>query len=213
MRVRNVVTRSGRGYRGYLPSKKLNRRVQFESLLELHAALILEFSPGVIRYQEQPELIHYEIDGAIRSYVPDFEVELVNHKLLHLEVKPEAKLRTATLQKKFSSINIRYLQHPAQFMVLTDREIKAEPLYSNLELLFRGLQNQQDISSQTDPVIDFLHQHPFINYSQLIDQFGRQLIVTMLARRELVVDLTRNLNEINNLVRVYEESDDATLLF
>jgi hypothetical protein len=44
--------------------------VEWESLLERDAILLFEFSPGVVSYQEQPEMIEYEQDGVMRRYYP-----------------------------------------------------------------------------------------------------------------------------------------------
>jgi len=56
MLSRIVVTRSGRGFRGYFPSKKLNRLVQFESLLERDAIKLFESSKEIIQFREQPTI-------------------------------------------------------------------------------------------------------------------------------------------------------------
>lgn len=48
---RNVITRRGRGFRGNFPSRKLGRMVAGESLVELLAILLWEFSPGVLTYR------------------------------------------------------------------------------------------------------------------------------------------------------------------
>lgn len=56
MLVRKVITRRGRRFRGYFPSRKLGRMVAWESLTERDVILLLEFSPGVLSYQEQPAL-------------------------------------------------------------------------------------------------------------------------------------------------------------
>lgn len=87
MLSRKVVTRSGRGYRGYFPSRKLNRLVQFESLLEKEAIQYFEQNMEVISFQEQPELFHYyDHSGQQREYYPDFLLILESNHKLYVEV-------------------------------------------------------------------------------------------------------------------------------
>lgn len=75
MLSRKVVTLSGRRFRGYFPSYKMGRTVAWESLLELAAIHLLEFSRGVLSYREQPVLIQYP-DGE-HMLRTSFKVDLV----------------------------------------------------------------------------------------------------------------------------------------
>lgn len=67
MLSRRVITRSGRHFRGRYPSRKLGRMVAFESLIERDVILLLEFSRGVLSYQEQPTRIAYSNGQAMRE--------------------------------------------------------------------------------------------------------------------------------------------------
>ena len=67
MPVRTVVTRSGKRFRGYFPSRKLRRMVGWESILERDAIAVLEYLPTVLHYEEQPsEETYYLEDGTTR---------------------------------------------------------------------------------------------------------------------------------------------------
>lgn len=59
MTLRDVVNRSGRGFRGYFPSRKMKEMIGWESILERNAIYLFEFSPGVVCYYAQPELVYY----------------------------------------------------------------------------------------------------------------------------------------------------------
>lgn len=97
MPVRKVVLPTGRKVRGYFPSKKMGRMIEWESPLERDAIVLLEFSPGVVSFQEQPRKVIFYIGGVPHVYFPDFEVVLTNGKVIDVEVKPALKLK-----KKFS---------------------------------------------------------------------------------------------------------------
>lgn len=138
MRVRKVVTRRGRHIRGYFPSKKLNRMVAWESLLEKDALLLMELSPGVLSYQEQPEEISYWDGQAMRGYVPDLRVHLYEETSMLVEVKPAEELERPSVRAKYEQIAQQLQEQGEHFLILTDQEIRKEPQYSNLcQLLYR----------------------------------------------------------------------------
>ena len=135
MPVRKVVTPSGRGYRGYEPSKKMGRMIACESALEKDAVLLFEFSPGVVSIEEQPEKIHFYVNGEQHTYFPDFAVVLVHGEIIHVEVKPASKLRKRALRERLAHIAKHYASKNRSFRLLTDTEIRVEPRLSNLKLL------------------------------------------------------------------------------
>ena len=125
MLSRKVVTRSGRGFRGHFPSKKLNAPVQFESLLERDAIKLFENSSEVKTYREQPTIIYYYLDGIPKRYHPDFEVVLMGDAVIHVEVKPSQRLATTELVIKFQAINQTYKSRPEHFVILTEKELRS----------------------------------------------------------------------------------------
>ena len=70
--ARNPVRPTGRGFRAKVASKKMRRMIRCESLLEMRAVLNAEFSRDVLAINEQPFVLEYEFNGAIRRYTPDF---------------------------------------------------------------------------------------------------------------------------------------------
>lgn len=143
-RVRKVVTRSGRHHRGKFPSFKLKRTVHWESMLERDAILHLEYHPLVLAYQEQPCVLHYYDDGGeVRQYVPDFHVELDDGSDLYIEVKPESKLCKPDVNRKLKAIAASLAEREIRFRVLTERDIRREPLYGNLQRLHEATRCHQ----------------------------------------------------------------------
>ena len=127
MRVRRVVTRRGRHIRGYFPSKKMQRMVAWESQLERDALLLLELSPGVVSYQEQPEQLSYWDGEVIRSYVPDFWVLLQDEHSLFIEIKPLSELLRPTVREKYTQIAQQLQAQGRDYRLLTEQEIRHEP--------------------------------------------------------------------------------------
>lgn len=109
--------------------------IEWESLLERDAILLLEFSPGVVRYREQPVRIDFYMDGEPRRYIPDFEAELANDVITHIEVKPASKLAKPGIAHRYWAIAQHYGKGDTGFQILTEKELRAEPRLSNLRLL------------------------------------------------------------------------------
>ncbi len=135
-RVRRIVTRSGGGFRGKFPSRKLGRMVHYQSLLERDAILHLEYHPGVLVYQEQPsQETYYDAEQSARSYFPDFLAVLVGTSEFNIEAKPHAKLQSAKVSDKLGRVAQRMAELGRTFRVWTQHEIRREPLFTHLQRL------------------------------------------------------------------------------
>lgn len=211
MKARKVVTRSGRGFRGYFPSKKLNRMVEWESILERDAIYLFEHSPGVVSYQEQPSLVYYEIDGEMRKYFPDFELVLANGELVHVEVKPEAMLSSEKLSKKLTAIAQTYAARKFTFRVLTDTEIRREPRLHNLKLLsrFKAHTTDNQIDQQKAELIMSANQE--VTVSELYEALGQSNTLKLIADQFLQCDLEQSFESKNNFAVLVKEADHDAL--
>lgn len=137
MSVRQVMSRSQKTMRVKFPSQKNNRMIFCESLLERDVARWLELSPQVTSFCEQPSLeIYYDDEGNARKYIPDFEVNFSDDSVLHIEVKPASKLKRNDVSKKYELIARRYEELGRRFRIITDDQVRCEPLHGNLKLLF-----------------------------------------------------------------------------
>lgn len=136
MRVRKVVTRGGTGIRGKFPSRKLGRMVQYESLLERDAILLLEYNPLVLRYQEQPSIeIYYDTQQKARKYIPDFEAEFVGGGTLIIEIKSASQLQRRKVKLKLEAVALRFKETGRTFRVLRESDVRQQPRFDNLQLL------------------------------------------------------------------------------
>lgn len=212
MRVRKVVTRRGRHIRGYFPSKKLNRMVAWESLLEKDTLLLMELSPGVLSYQEQPEEISYWDGQAMCGYVPDLRVNLCNETSLLVEVKPAEELERPAVRTKYQQIAQHLLEQGEHFLILTDQEVRLEPQYSNLcRLLYWynhapvRLPSAQEIGMQ-------LKGFEQATIQDCLDLFGASVTYALIAKGLLVADLTQVLTPAS-LVHLPEGGRHAAIYF
>ena len=213
MQVRKVVTRSGRGFRGYFPSKKLNRMVEYESLLERDAILLFEFSSGVVSYQEQPEMIYYNDGDRTRQYFPDFELVLITGEIIHVEIKPFDVLNTLELLAKFGAIAVHYRSHRADFKILTEQNIRKEPLHSNLKFLASLKQSDSNLDRAFNICEQRLLLDPTCSVSELSEGFMKCEVFRLIAQSRLICNLEQKLDSNTNFVRIRKGDHDATLLF
>jgi TnsA endonuclease N terminal len=110
--------------------------IHCESILEADAARLFEISYFVKSYRSQPsQETYYDNEGNPRTYYPDFEVTLWDDSLLDVEVKPASKLYKPEIKGKFEAIVRRYQEQSRRFRILTEDNVRSEPLGSNLKLL------------------------------------------------------------------------------
>lgn len=88
LRSRKVVSRSNAVNSGKYPSWKMERMMQWESIHEGNAMRILDATPRVISFNEQPCEIIYTLNGMKRRHYPDFMV-IEQHSREFWEVKTE----------------------------------------------------------------------------------------------------------------------------
>lgn len=189
MLSRIVITRSGRHFRGRYPSRKLGRMVAFESLIERDVIQLLEFSPGVINFQEQPTQLFYGDDDRLSEYFPDFAAHLSSGQVIHIEVKPSKKLRKPEISRKLAAIATHYESHrDERFLVITEIEARKEPLYSNLKLL-----GPVRAKARRLPELPLHYGQSGFLFSDLETQLGRLELLRLVACGALLCDLTKPL--------------------
>lgn len=210
MLARKVVTRRGRRIRGYYPSRKLGRMVAWESLLERDALLLLEFSPGVIFYQEQPTVVTYPDGNGVRQYFPDFELVLHDGVRVHLEVKPLSKLLRPSIAKRFDAVISRYASRGQEFRIVTEQEIRREPLMRNVRQLDRLARTWRcDLPGQAELVRE-LGTGPS-SFGHVRQLFGSDAAWHLLAEQRLYCNLMRLITD-NATVFVASGGRHASIL-
>ncbi len=113
-RARKVVSRSRARSTGKYPSWKMGRMIQWESLNELNAYRLLDATPAVLAYHEQPFAIRFLLNGEPNLHYPDTFVQWENARELW-EIKPEKEaakpeilVRTKFLESVLSNLGFIY---------------------------------------------------------------------------------------------------------
>jgi hypothetical protein len=174
VRARKVVTRSGKRFRGKFPSKKNAIMVQWESLLERDAILMFEYHCEVRTYQEQPSVEAY-YDDAHRPhrYYPDFGVIVKEGQQILYEVKHEVDLAKPHIKRKLEAVAKRLAEQGRLFRILTEKEIRRTPLFTNLQRLHAS-GKQRVSSSDLSHLVDRLSGGPVWTFVDITGQLGSE---------------------------------------
>jgi hypothetical protein len=170
--------------------------VHWESLLELDAIFHFEYHPSLLSYQEQPSLeIYYDKEGAQHRYFPDFRLDFQDGRELYVEVKPARVLATKLVREKLQSVAKRFEEQGRHFRVMTEEDIRREPLLSNLKSIHESSKH----SAQAVPdaqLIGTLSGGPFWTLSTLVGHFnGIQKVLRLVCSNHLRIDLEKPLTD------------------
>lgn len=208
---RKVVTRRGRRFRGYFPSHKLGRMVAWESLLERDAIYLLEFSPGVLSYQEQPTVIQYFDGLQMRDYYPDFELVLMDGSWAHVEVKPSAQIAKPKIEAKLRAIATHYRERGQNFRIVTEQYIHREPLLTNVRTLSYLVGRRGHSLPTAAELVQAFGSSP-LRLGVIQSELGEDIALRLLATNQLVCDLTQPLTAQTEVVVTKGGCDAAVLL-
>lgn len=125
---RREVSRHSRGVTGTVHSGKLNRLVEFESMIERNFLQMLEASNDVIWYQEQPLAIPYTWKDVSKLYYPDFCVGLKDGRYFVAEVKEAFEMSQHQNARKLQAL-WQYCQRNGLGMLVTDGTKTIQDLY------------------------------------------------------------------------------------
>ena len=153
--VRKVVRRSNYRQSYQFFSKKTQKTLSCESLIEYKGCYILETAPEVKSYQMQPAVISYVLEGVRHKHVPDALVEFVNGTSCFVEFKPESGLDDEVLITRCELLRSNLPTHGYGYLVVSDDQVSGNPLH-NSKLLFH-------LQKSKIPEITLLHIQAVLN--------------------------------------------------
>ncbi|WP_409420007.1 hypothetical protein ABHF91_09170 [Pseudaeromonas sp. ZJS20] len=118
-------------------SAKMHTVFTVESSLEFDACFHLEYSPLVKHFEAQPEGFYYQCDGRLCPYTPDFRVVDQDGFASFLEVKPAEKVADQDFLLRFPLKQQRALELSSPLKLVTEKQIRINPILGNLKLLHR----------------------------------------------------------------------------
>jgi hypothetical protein len=181
-----------------------------ESLTELAAIHLFEFSPGVLSYREQPAVVQYADGEVTRDYYPDFEAVFLSGEVIHLEIKTAKELAKPVAQTKYRAIAAAYARRQHGFRILTDVDIWQTPLHQNLQLLASLLHFRPDASSRAAWLKRF--GKGLIPFASVADQIGEKEVLGLIAWGDAHGNLRQPLDRAALVQLIDAGGCDATYL-
>lgn len=118
-------------------SPKMNRVLTVESSLEFDACFHFEYTSTISSYEAQPEGFYYSFGDKQLPYTPDFLVFDKARGPRFIEIKPYAELESEEFKEKFHGRQRSALDHGVPLLLVTEKQIRVDPVLSNLKLLHR----------------------------------------------------------------------------
>jgi hypothetical protein len=202
MRVRKSKQVSTPKFKGKFPSLKLDRTVLWESQLVQDYLYLLEFDADVLSYKEKPFKID-NINNSLRyGYTPNFLVERSNITQI-IEIKAEDQLESEAGTPPYHLIDYMCRQEGYDFLIITDKEIQAQPRLSNIKLLWKYAKTPMSPQHQI-LCNDFMRRSRQATFSETVQFFEsngvtRQVVYAFMYWGMLVFDLMEAISADMNL--------------
>ena len=118
-------------------SAKMNTVFTVESSLEFDTCFHLEYSSAVKAFEAQPEGFYYAFEGRDCPYTPDFRVVDQQGNASLIEVKPSDKVADPDFLQRFPIKQQKAFELSSPLKLVTERQIRIDPILGNLKLLHR----------------------------------------------------------------------------
>ncbi|HET9639607.1 MAG TPA: hypothetical protein VFP12_10400 [Allosphingosinicella sp.] len=139
--VREVRRRSSACTTGSVPVPVIGTSLHGEGRLDVDLHVLVSVLPWVREYKAQPMRLPIWVEGRWSTYVPDGRL-LGLARPLCVEVKPLKKLRVSPdLDGRKIAIERALDLRGEDFVIWTELEIRAEPLFPNAKLVWSHAQN------------------------------------------------------------------------
>ncbi|WP_305374049.1 TnsA endonuclease N-terminal domain-containing protein [Photobacterium leiognathi] len=114
----------------------MNKVLTVESRLEFDTCFHLEYSPDISFIEAQPEGFYYPYQDKHLPYTPDFLIVDKGKRKL-IEVKPFKKTQSLEFQQCFLAKKEQANELDISLILVTEKQIRVDPILNNLKLLHR----------------------------------------------------------------------------
>ncbi|MEI6896304.1 MAG: TnsA endonuclease N-terminal domain-containing protein [Psychromonas sp.] len=118
-------------------SEKVGQAIMCESTLEFDACFHNEYNNSIESYGTQPEGFKYNFRGKMLPYTPDTLVRYIDKSEKFHEYKPYSAISSPIFREKFIARKLAAKQLGIELILVTDRQIRVNPILNNLKLLHR----------------------------------------------------------------------------
>ena len=188
-------------------SAKMNTVFTVESSLEFDTCFHLEYSPAVIAFEAQPEGFYYAFEGRDCPYTPDFRVVDQQGNASLIEVKPSDKVADPDFLQRFPIKQQKAFELSSPLKLVTERQIRIDPILGNLKLLHRysGFQSFTPLHMQLLGLVKDLGRVSLARLSGSTGAPPEDVLATalsLIARGLIHSDLTEHEMGFSSIVRM-----------
>ncbi|MDP5033105.1 Tn7 transposase TnsA N-terminal domain-containing protein [Paraglaciecola sp.] len=181
-------------------SFKNNSFVEVESTLEFEACFHFEFSKKITRFESQPIGYEYKLGGKVRRYTPDFLIQFSSGELMYYEIKPFNKTVGEEFLGEFQAKQLEAKHRGIKLGLITDREIRINPLLNNLKILHRYASSDGRKNQAEEKALSILRRYEKLTVASLIEKVGAcyesmfPRIISLISQNVLTTNLGIPLN-------------------
>lgn len=118
-------------------SLKMEAVYTVKSALDFDTCFHLEYSPDVTSYVPYPEEFQYVFRDQQYVYIPTFIVLNNTNDSHYVEVSNTSKVKQSVFKDKFELIKSEVSRGGSSLILVTERQIRAQPILANLKLIHR----------------------------------------------------------------------------
>jgi len=118
-------------------SQKMDTVFTVESSREFDACFHLEYDPKIIQFEAQPIGYKYQFEDKTLPYTPDFKMIDVNNVETFVEVKPLCETSDIDFKARLKQKQAAALELGTSLVLITEKQIRVNPVLNNLKLLHR----------------------------------------------------------------------------
>lgn len=116
----------------FFPSKKNGKLIICEVRLEADACFHWEHDKDIVSYCAQPERLQLEVDGRLKTYVPDFKITYVDSSTKFVEIKPDNVFFKPNYLSLYRAAREFLNSRGEEFELFTESKIRLQPKLNNL---------------------------------------------------------------------------------
>ncbi len=176
-------------------SVKVGKAIMCESTLEFDACFHNEYNSDIESYGSQPEGFKYNFKGKSLPYTPDTLVQYIDKSEKFHEYKLYSAISSPLFHAKFIARKEAAQKLGIELILVTDKQIRINPILNNLKLLHR-YSGVYEINSIQFELLRAIHLLGKVKLNDIANQFGlslgesRCLLYRLIHKGHLIADLS-----------------------
>ena len=154
---------------GFVYSKKNNRLVNYESMLERAVFFLLDYAEDVSCYFEQPLVIQYTHNNRRKKYYPDVLSISKDSSGQLIEIKPSDKLEDPEVKIKNNAMKEFGEDNNLFTRIITEKDLPSRSFLINVELLaYYGNRKPNNTDDLVKQILNYVDKKECVSISEIL---------------------------------------------